>query len=338
MACDEKHKLLIEAQYMAEPNSPYSRDLTTGPPPFWNVNSVGQTYGLEPNYPCCTVNHPQGYPKFLSASFVGVGDNGLGHALLSPATVSTTLRGGNKVSVGCNTNYPFGGTLVYTITADKDFDFYVRVPDWYVAGSSSISNGGKSQKLSPDPSSGMHKISIVSGQSHLIYTLGANFVIQPRSNDTVAVRYGALLFGLEIGEDVTAGPPRSANRKAYPDGSAPPQAHDYTIENTTAWNLAIDPSTLKVRIPDSFNSADIQPLPNPIYTAGAPPINMTVQACEIAWPLWRGLPDIPPKMNDRTCMGAPFEATLIPYGSAKLHMAELPTVDLKGRSTQRRDE
>ena len=314
---------------MAEPNSPYSRDLTNGPPPFWNVNSVGQTYGLEPNYPCCTVNHPQGYPKFLSASFVGVGTNGLGHALLSPATVSTTLGGGNKVSVSCDTTYPFGGTLVYTLNADQAFDFYVRVPEWYVSGSSSISVGGQSQTLSPDAATGMHKMSVAAGQSTITYILGANIVVQPRANDTVAVTYGALLYGLEIGEYTTAGPPKEwGSRKPYPEGYAPPQSHDYTMENTTIWNVAIDPSTLKIQ---QGNTTDVAPLPNPIFTLGASPISMSVQACEIAWPLWRGLPDIPPKVADRKCLGRAFQARLIPYGAAKLHIAEFPTLDLSGQ-------
>lgn len=315
---------------MAEPNSPYSRDLTTGPTPFWNVNSLGQTYGLEPNYPCCTVNHPQGYPKFLSASFVGVGQNGLGHALLSPAMVSTTLVSGNKVSVSCDTTYPFGSTLRYTSNADQAFDFYVRVPEWYVSASSSISLNGQSQSLSPDATTGMHKVSVAAGQSTITYTLGANIVVQPRANDTIAVTYGALLYGLEIGESWTAGPvKKSGDRKPYPDGYAPPQAHDYTIENTTVWNVAIDASTLRIQ---RGNSTALTSLPNPIFTIGASPISMSVQACEIAWPLWRGLPDIPPKTADRKCLGKAFEARLIPYGAAKLHMAEFPTLDLSGQS------
>lgn len=36
-------------QYMEEPNQPYAQNLTETP--FYNTNSWGQTFGLEPNYP-----------------------------------------------------------------------------------------------------------------------------------------------------------------------------------------------------------------------------------------------------------------------------------------------
>ena len=94
-------------QYIAQPNQPWSRKVQSSGL-FWNVGDYATTFGLcicpalspsssltnrptAPNYPCCTVNHPQGFPKFLSASFVLLGANSLGHALLSPAAVSTVL-------------------------------------------------------------------------------------------------------------------------------------------------------------------------------------------------------------------------------------------------------
>ena len=58
-------------QYVQQPNQPWSQNLAEGNP-FWNVNSWGQTFGLEPNFPCCTVNHPQGLPKFVAAMFSSV--------------------------------------------------------------------------------------------------------------------------------------------------------------------------------------------------------------------------------------------------------------------------
>lgn len=115
-------------QYMAEPNQPWTKNLSATP--FSDVNTVGQQYTLEGNYPCCTVNHPQGYPKFLAASYVQVGSDGLAHALLAPANVSTTLKNGARVTIVTDTNYPFDIDILYTVTTDAPFDFYVRVPGW----------------------------------------------------------------------------------------------------------------------------------------------------------------------------------------------------------------
>jgi hypothetical protein len=304
---------------MAQPNQGYSQELTESP--FWNVNTLGQTFGLEPNYPCCTVNHPQGYPKFLSNSFVTVGENGLGHALLSPASVTTTLARGNKVTVSCDTNYPFGFTLTYTVSASAPFDLYLRVPAWATLSLVSINSRTSAHKLNPDQSTGMAKISLRAGRSTVIYNLSAALKIEPRVNDTISVSHGALLYALKIREQVIDLPPRNwANKSDYSSTYAPPQSRDHTIHNLTAWNIAIDPTTL------SYKAKNLAALPNPIWTSDAPPGSMTVQGCEIAWPIESGVPADPPR--DRTCTAPATEYTLIPYGAAKLHMAELPTVNL----------
>lgn len=266
----------------------------------------------------------------MSASFVGVGDNGLGHALLSPANVTTTLGSGNTVAVSCNTNYPFEDTLVYAINATKSFDFYVRVPSWYVATSSRITvSNGTSQSLSPNASTGMHMVSISSGQSTITYTLGASIVIEPRANSTIAVHYGALLYALSIGEQFTVGSPTNwHNQTAYPSGYAPPESHDWTISNTRAWNYAIDPSSLQYQSNTTSDSTSIRPLPSPIFTSGAPPGIITTMACEIDWPIARGVPATVPLPGQRKCTRPTLQVTLVPYGSAKIHMAEFPTVQL----------
>lgn len=44
--------------------------------------------------PCCTVNHPQGLPKFIAQAYARNGKDGIVHALLSPVKVKTMIEGG----------------------------------------------------------------------------------------------------------------------------------------------------------------------------------------------------------------------------------------------------
>lgn len=313
-------------QYVSEPNQPYSKDLSDKP--FWNVNNWGQTYGLETDYPCCTVNHPQGYPKFLSASYVKVGDNGLAHALLSPASVSTALSSGD-VTVDCATNYPFTSSLSYTITSTGSFDFYVRIPQWANLTSSTITTGNTTASISPDLHTGLHKLPISPGTTSITVTLATSIAIEPRANDTIAIHHGALIFALSIPSTNTSTPPKAYNtNQEYPAAYAPPQSRDWQIANASAWNIAVDPSSLTLHTPDAGQAGAA--LPNPIWAPGAPSVSVSVRACEIAWGLYKGVPDVPPPRAERKCLGEVFEARLEPLGAAKLHMVDLPTIDLSG--------
>lgn len=87
--------------------------------------------------------------------------------------------------------------------------------------------------------------------------------------------------------------------------------------------MAVDPSTLVFHPGEGA-------LPAQTFDDGKLPMFVTVQACVIDWPMFRSVPDSPPLKGDRTCIGDVFEATLRPYGSSKLHMSDLPTIDLSG--------
>jgi DUF1680 family protein len=299
-------------QYVTVPNQPYATYLNETP--FWNVNGYGVTYGLEPNYPCCTVNHPQGYPKFLAASFVAVGDNGLAHVLLSPGSVTTKLRSG-EVTVTCETNYPFGNQFAYTINAAAPFQFHVRIPGWGLSSSTFTLNIASAQALTPDAETGIHTLQISSGTTTLSLDLGHKIVFQPRANDTVSVFVGPLLYALELGFNVSSTAPTSA---------APPQARDYEIINTTPWNIAIDPKSLVFKT----NLKIGDHLKNPIWAPGGPPTWIEGKGCPIDWQIWKGVPGPVPPKNVRKCTGGSIDIKLVPYGSAKVHMVELPTIDL----------
>lgn len=311
-------------QYVAQTNQPISHELSKSP--FWNVGNLGQIYGTEPNYPCCTVNYPQGYPKFLSASFVRQGDSGLAHALLGPSEVMTTTASGGKVHITCSTNYPFNHVLYYTVEADKDFVFSVRVPSWAVQDESTVSiNGKSSMAVSPDLHTGMHAIDVPAGTTIVIYQLSAATRVEHRANDTIAVYHGALQYAVSVAGNYSSHRPQN-----YPENSgAPRQARDWTIAPDSAWAVAIDPSTLHL----ISNSSSDEQLPNPIFAENAPPTAISALACEIDWNMTNGYATNPPSIKERKCIGNPFSISLKPYGAAKLHMAELPTVDLSSNSS-----
>ena len=55
-----------------------------------------------------------------------------------------------------------------------------------------------------------------------------------------------------------------------------------------------------------------------------------MRACEIAWGIYKGVPDVPPPKAERKCLGDVFEARLEPLGAAKLHMVDLPSINSSG--------
>ncbi|MCJ1275005.1 hypothetical protein MMC21_002805 [Puttea exsequens] len=342
-------------QYLALASEPYAQVLR-GPNPFWNVGPHGIIYGLETNYPCCTVNMPQGLPKFLAAMFVRVGENGLGHALLAPANVSTTTAFNTSVDITCDTNYPFSPILRYNVTASAPFTLYLRVPSWYVWENSSIelNNNGFQYPLERNQNTGVTPVALSAGTTSITYTLGGAIRVEPRANSTVAIYHGSLLYALDVGQSVTALATSLYNvsytnnittNTHFPYNTSsrppiPPTVHDFAITNTRPWNIAIDTSTLTFHTALNSTNDNATALPNPLFDYQAAPSYITAKGCEIAWPLYKGLPaPLPAPANGtmfRTCTSNVTDVVLRPYGTLKVHMAELPLVDLSRNVTVRR--
>ena len=249
-------------------------------------------------------NHPQGWPKFLSASYAAAGSNGLAQTLLAPAVVNTTLGDGTQVTVSCDTTYPFTSVLNYAITSSGPFTFYVRVPGWN-SGAPQLSLGGQSYDAGSPDANSMLAIDIPSGTSSLTYTLSPALDLEQRGNNTVAVHYGPLLYAIDIGQTNQTVPPT--------DSSTPSQASTWYYNNTSPWNLAINTSSISYFGPDASSASSVS-LANPIYEYQAPPSYLTVQACQIDWPLLYGVAGPVPLDGDRTCTSDPAEITMRPYG------------------------
>ena len=80
----------------------------------------------------------------------------------------------NKVSVTVDTLYPFSDTLTTTITAEKAFTYYVRIPSWVSKGTIAI-NGATPKSVSP--SNGLHAVSVKAGTTKLVLDLPSEITI-----------------------------------------------------------------------------------------------------------------------------------------------------------------
>ncbi|KAL4874995.1 hypothetical protein BJY04DRAFT_224504 [Aspergillus karnatakaensis] len=311
-------------QYVQQTNQPWSKNLTANP--FFNVVPYGSSFGLEPNFPCCTVNHAQGYPKYAASSYVQAAQGDIVHVLLGPTTLDTHIHD-DKVRISCDTKYPFSGKLSYTITTERDFDFSVRIPAWAQGSSTEskyrIGHKGDWKKISPNEDN-LQQFNIRKGKTTIELNLSLSTRVSHR-NGTVAIYHGPLLYALDIEDTKTSHTPLNwTDRTPLPDSQVLPETKDYTLNPTSEWRYAIDPDSITV---EQLQSPE-EDLRNPIWAREANPVALWVDAWIIDWEEELGTAALPPV--DPIVSGKPTRVRLIPYGAAKLHIAEFPVAKRGG--------
>ena len=86
--------------------------LCTVTPREWTNNLAdSNTYGLEPNFGCCTANYHQGWPKLVSHMWMATPDGGLAAVAYGPSTVTAEVGPGARVTITETTEYPFAGSI-----------------------------------------------------------------------------------------------------------------------------------------------------------------------------------------------------------------------------------
>ncbi|KAL0946134.1 hypothetical protein HGRIS_012399 [Hohenbuehelia grisea] len=293
-------------QYLQQQNQIAAKNMS--PNPFPNDGAYSNVFGLEPNYPCCTVNHPQGWPKFVSNAFLTTPDQkSLVHLYLGPFSTSTTLASGNKVTSNVDTLYPFSDTLTTTITATAAFTYYVRIPSWVVGGTIAI-NGAAAKAVTP--SNGLQAVQVAAGTTKFVLNLPAPITTESRPHGSIAVHRGPLHYAFDI--------PRS--QKVLTRNAQESRAVDLEFDATASWQYAIDPATLKfVNKPPASGK-----LPSPVFDAGQPPVSITVTSCPINWSTAGDTFAAAPPTNP-ACTGSQRTITLSPFGATKLRIGEFPS-------------
>ncbi|KAJ7480003.1 hypothetical protein B0H11DRAFT_2026128 [Mycena galericulata] len=292
-------------QYLQQQNQIFAGNMSTNPFPLDGPYS--NVFGLQPNYPCCTVNHPQGWPKFITNAFVTTPDMAsLVHLYLGPFSTSVLLASGNAVTANVATLYPFSDTVTTTITAKKAFTYFVRIPSWVVGGTIAINNAAPKPAA---PVNGLQAVTVGAGTTTFVLQLPAPITLETRPQESIAVHRGPLHYAFDI--------PRK--QKVLATNSEQPLAVDLEYDATANWQYAIDPATLEFS--SSPPASGI--LPSPIFDSGLTPLKITVKACLINWaiaaPTFAASPPINP-----ACTAPTETITLTPYGATKLRIGEFP--------------
>jgi uncharacterized protein len=270
---------------------------------------AAHTFGLEPNFGCCTANLSQPWPKIALSTFLRSID-GLAVAAYIPCSVKTNING-TSVSVTMETGYPFRDTVQFKVMTDSEADFaiYLRIPAW--AEGTSIEIGGET--ISPKAGEFYRLQRKWTGETLFTLRLPMEPQLVARPNNLFAVTRGPLVYSLEIGE-------RWVRVNESVPGHEFPHC-DYEIYPTTPWNygLSIDQANIGAAI--EFEEQEIGEYP---FSPEGAPVIACVKARKVDWKLENGSAAPVP---DMTWVAEEIETVrLIPYGCTNLRLTEMPIV------------
>jgi DUF1680 family protein len=293
-------------QYDQQPNQVL---VTNQPRNFYNNDSTANTFGLEPNFGCCTANMHQGWPKFVKSLWMATKEKGLAAVAYGPCTVTAVVAEENEVIIKEETNYPFDGRVKFTIRTEEkvSFPLKLRVPGW-AEEAAAVVNGEKVYK-----SKGGSYI-IIEREWNNCDVIELDIPLKLRftywHNNSVAVERGSLLFSLKIGEQW----------RKY--GGVEPYA-DWEIYPTTPWNYALH---IDVNNPELKISVIEKDIYNQPFDRDNSPIILKAKGSKLPqWKLVDNSADEPP-VSPVNSEEPEQDIELIPYAAAKLRVTQFPFV------------
>ncbi len=263
----------------------------------WSTNGpYAHTFGLEPNFGCCTANFNQGWPKFALSTFMHK-DNTIISSLMLPSVLND-----NGVKIKLTTNYPFENKMYYLIDSEKDFNFVIRIPSF-----------AKKLKVNGENTE-VHdlEIAISAGKTEIEVEFETKPYLKSRPNDLYALQMGSLLFSVPVAykKEMREYTKNGVERK-FP-------YCDYQFVPQTPWNYGYADQDFRVE----FNG--ISDIP---FSQKNPPVTIKADMQQINWGLkfpYRSIARKTPK--SRKPVTEVQEISLCPYGCARLRMTEMPVL------------
>ena len=262
-------------------------------------------FGLEPHFGCCTANLHQGWPKFARSLWMQADDGGLTALSYAPCSV-TAVVGTSAVRLDVRTAYPFEEVVEIhvDVEAPTAFPLRLRIPAWATAARLTVA--GRDVPVEPD-ADGRTEVDRTWAPGDVVrLTLPMRVRTVPRDRGAVGLRLGPLVLAMSPGE------------VWWPVPDAPGLG-EWQLTPRGSWNVGLAPDGIE-GWPVLREPAGAVPF------ALAAPVVVLGQGAQVPdWTMRLGSSGpVPAGPRDRV---TPLqEVRLLPYGCARLRIAEFPVL------------
>ena len=265
----------------------------------------------------------QGWPKFTQNLWYATADKGIAALVYSPSEAKIVVANGTVVNVKEETNYPFSGTVKFTLNtnsrAPAAFPFDLRIPEWCKKAVIKV-NG----KVEQEPEGNQIVKLRREWKSGDVVELELPMHIRQNRwyENSVSVERGPLVYALKIGQDI-----KKVNN---PKDTIDYGSTFYEVRPTTPWNFGLV-STPKDKLDEQYKVEETGKVANYPWTVDAAPIIIKTTGRQI--PSWKLYDDMAGPLpysniyNENEPVQPDHQITLIPYGCTKLRISEFPVVN-----------
>ena len=264
----------------------------------WSTNGpYAHTFGLEPNFGCCTANFNQGWPKFALSAFMHNGD------IIINSIMLPSVLNDNGVTIKLETDYPFKNKMNYYIDAEREFKFIIRIPSF--AKNLKVNDEEKETKDI--------ELNINTGKTEIEVEFNTTPYLKQRPNDLFALQMGSLLFSVPVSysKQMREYTKKGVERK-FP-------YCDYQFIPETPWNFGFSDDDFQV----VYNKVGDVP-----FSQENPPVTIKANMQKINWGLkfpYKSIARKTPK--SREAISEKESLSLCPYGCTRLRMTEMPILN-----------
>ncbi|MFD2082453.1 Beta-L-arabinofuranosidase, GH127 [Actinopolymorpha cephalotaxi] len=276
-------------------------------------------FGLEPHFGCCTANLHQGWPKFVRSLWMLGDDQTLAAVSYAPCQVDAEVAG-HPVRLDVRTSYPFDEVVEIGVSTPvaREFALRLRIPGW--CRDPSLTVAEEPMPVTPDEDGYVTVRRAWADGDVVRLRLPMRVRTVPRDNGAVGFRLGPLVLVHAIGEIW----------RPVPDHAG---LAEWEIMPRTFWNLGAC-----VDDPAGTNGIDSWPVERrPVgavpFAADAAPVVVHGRGAPLRQWRMRANSAGPPPAGPVPTRAPVMELRLLPYGSARLRVAELPTVTVTPEPT-----